>query len=312
MRPTLTDDALVRQLRERTDATLPPMELRADAVLAAGRRYCRRRAAAQVSAGGVVAAAVVVGLQLTALDGRPVTQPATGLTEPPSPRATEAPGPAVLDRYLCNDTPVALDVLGAGRPATDLDPAQLTTLESMDLNAGPDWASWTVLEESASAIVLIRPTPAEGKAYELYGIELVPPGGGALPVNDTSDPAWSVSRWSSCDVRADLDGLNNVSLGLEREHSIEPDARQVTVLVHEDACTGGADPTARIEIVSVEYTPTSVEVLVGTRPLDGGLAVTCPGNPTVPFMIELREPIGDRSLVDASTYPKSELSSRSP
>lgn len=74
-----TDDTLLRDLAERADRAVPPMALDADAVLAGGRRFRRRRAvlrsaAGLAGAGAVALAAVGVVGQLGDLrdDGVPV------------------------------------------------------------------------------------------------------------------------------------------------------------------------------------------------------------------------------------------------
>jgi hypothetical protein len=61
MSPTMTDDALVRELRVRTESAVPRMELNPDALLAAGRRYRRRRTTVRLAtgAGGAAALALV-------------------------------------------------------------------------------------------------------------------------------------------------------------------------------------------------------------------------------------------------------------
>lgn len=248
-------------------------------------------------------AVTVVGLQLGALGG-----PGTNGQDASGHQITRADAPDAPATYRCNGTPVPREVLDAGRSATDLAPEQLAALESMDLNAGPDWGSWTVLEESESTILLIRPSAeqAGGPAYELYGIELAPPGAGAMPVNEGPEPAWSVLMWTTCDVRATLDGLANLSLALDPDHPVDEDSTRVSLLVQESDCTGGADPTERIEVVSVRMTESTVEVLLGVRPLPGG-DYTCIGNPPVPFTVELDEAIGDRTVIDAATYPEREL-----
>jgi hypothetical protein len=87
MSPTLTDDALVRTLRERADATLPPMGLRPDAVLAAGRRHRRRRTA--VRAAGTLAAVAAVAVVAGELAG---IGPWDRVPVPPA-RADQAPEP---------------------------------------------------------------------------------------------------------------------------------------------------------------------------------------------------------------------------
>lgn len=62
MSPAMTDDALVRELSEQADRTLPAMSLDVDAVLRAGRRRRRRRAALRGAGTLAVAAVVTIGV----------------------------------------------------------------------------------------------------------------------------------------------------------------------------------------------------------------------------------------------------------
>lgn len=84
---TLTDDALVHELRERADATLPQMGLRPDDVLAAGRRYRRRRTALRTV--GTVAAVAAVAFAGGELAGVGPWDP----TPVPPARVDQAPRP---------------------------------------------------------------------------------------------------------------------------------------------------------------------------------------------------------------------------
>lgn len=307
-----------RELRDRVHRAVPPMSLDPDAVLATARTRRRRRTAGQLTTGALAIAAVVVGaVQVGALDGggtvpadpapdQTEVGPGPDPTDTSAPDGTTEPAPVALGPYMCGNHEISPAVLESGRPASDLSPASLAALESMDLSAVPELASWTVLEETNTRIALIRPTPGEAGTgilpYETYGIELVPPGGGAVPFNDTNHPIWSMSEWSSCTVQAHLDGLRNVHLQLDPMNPPSPDAISVVVLVTEAGCTGGLDPSDRVRVLEIRYTETSVEIVVGTVPPPGDV-FTCIGNTPVPVTIELDEPIGDRYLVDATVYP---------
>lgn len=72
---TLTDDALVRDLAGRADSALPPMSLDSATVLAAGRRYRRRRTVARSAVGTLAVAALALGATQVLTDRSP-TPPA--------------------------------------------------------------------------------------------------------------------------------------------------------------------------------------------------------------------------------------------
>ncbi len=52
---------------------------------------------------------------------------------------------------------------------------------------------------------------------------------------------------------------------------------------------------------TVVYDTDRILVLLTAEPLHG--PQTCPGTPPLPFTFELSEPLGDRTLFDAGTYP---------
>ena len=49
-------------------------------------------------------------------------------------------------------------------------------------------------------------------------------------------------------------------------------------------------------------------IVFAARPLvfDEGIVVTCPGNPASRVVVQLREPLGDRQLLDGGVFPPSE------
>jgi hypothetical protein len=75
------------------------------------------------------------------------------------------------------------------------------------------------------------------------------------------------------------------------------------VLVNELQCASGRDPSEFLEDPRVEETPESVTVFWTSQPVVGG--ADCQGNPSVERTIELDEPLGDRQLLDGSSYPPS-------
>ena len=75
----------------------------------------------------------------------------------------------------------------------------------------------------------------------------------------------------------------------------------VTVLVMERQCTGARDPRRYLGDPAVIEEDDRV-VVSWTSPWPEG-ASTCPGNPRVERVIHLNEPLGDRELLDGSTWP---------
>ena len=75
----------------------------------------------------------------------------------------------------------------------------------------------------------------------------------------------------------------------------------VRVLVTELACASGRSPEGRIAPPTVIYREDSVTIIFGTRPLAG--TQTCQARPPAEVSVDLREPIGNRVLLDGSVFP---------
>ncbi len=82
---------------------------------------------------------------------------------------------------------------------------------------------------------------------------------------------------------------------------VGPTTRKLQALVHEDACASGRAPVGRVVPPLIAYGDDAVVVVVGVGPLPGGQ--DCPGAPPAPYTIELREPLGNRALLDGGIVP---------
>ncbi len=77
----------------------------------------------------------------------------------------------------------------------------------------------------------------------------------------------------------------------------DPAATSVEVLVDEQGCTSGDGAAGNTAEPVVEVTATEVRIAVSTYIRKGGQ--DCPGHPLAPVVVELGEPLGARTLVDA-------------
>lgn len=84
---------------------------------------------------------------------------------------------------------------------------------------------------------------------------------------------------------------------LDPSFTLTPDTSSLHLIVTEIQCASGIDPTGRIE-ATVDYLPTEVRVSVIVNSV-GGYA-NCPGNPPTPFVLPLKEALGDRTVVGAT------------
>ena len=80
---------------------------------------------------------------------------------------------------------------------------------------------------------------------------------------------------------------------------------ELHILVWERACSGGAPATGRISAPVVVYAATTVTITVGVRPrvVPAGAALTCEMPPGTPAVLQLSEPLGQRTLLDGGEAP---------
>jgi hypothetical protein len=76
---------------------------------------------------------------------------------------------------------------------------------------------------------------------------------------------------------------------------------ELHVLVEERGCSSGSSPAGRLLPPTVQYRDDTVTVAVRVRGVGG--PATCQGNPRLPVVIELPEPLGDRALRGISAPP---------
>lgn len=84
---------------------------------------------------------------------------------------------------------------------------------------------------------------------------------------------------------------------IESAESITPDATSFTALVERLGCANGE--TGRLLDPVVAAGEDEIVVTFSVEALPAG-DYTCPGNDRVPYLIELGEPIGQRSIVDGA------------
>lgn len=85
------------------------------------------------------------------------------------------------------------------------------------------------------------------------------------------------------------------------EGGLDRSASDLPVRVMEHQCTGARDPLPFLDDPVVEEGPDRVVVSWTSSVPEG--AATCPGNPWTETVLHLDAPLGDRELVDASTWP---------
>jgi len=173
--------------------------------------------------------------------------------------------------------------------------------------------------------------PAAADRPEIEAIRSFLRGGSDIPVPHDAEWRFAVDNagratfltefegeWFYATVIADGDGWRTTNMGDCQLHMVvsedlgaapwwlderlPPPTAEVTdlqVLIHERACSGGSYATGRIGSPLVVYSADAVVITVGVREIGG----TCPGNPSTPAVIVLKEPIGERQLLDGYHLP---------
>lgn len=248
--------------------------------------------------GAALAAPVAVLLAVLAGCATPAPSTSAGSDPTPSDAADEV--------LLCQGEPVSAKALQEARPATELAPEVVAVLED-PLAEGP-LSDWLIATESADHVVIMRRIEppdelpwGDIREYEIVAISAAAEH--AMPLT----PPWGVDMSSSCTPTIDLGELSEAGITLDPDALPEDDDDVVALLVTEFACNSGGPATGRIELVELVESDTTIEVVIGVRRHDDGMARTCPSNSPTPFTVELEQPLGDRTILNATVVPAREI-----
>ena len=118
----------------------------------------------------------------------------------------------------------------------------------------------------------------------------------------SSGEGWSFAGGGGCTPQAMLDGqLPAIWTLAPGQLPLDSSATQFTALVSQTGCEEGDDRWRRIVPPAITYTDAAVFVVIAARPFHG--ISLCGGTNPTPFTVMLREPLGDRRLLDAGVYP---------
>lgn len=181
----------------------------------------------------------------------------------------------------------AAALLGPGGAESADHPAAAALRDVVADGSLPSRAGWRVVVLNATHALLLLPgLPAEGSAF--WNAEFEKRG------------SWAYVRSGQCDVRPAFVGVEPARWDLLSPEVLERDTRSFEVLVTELGCASGQSPEGRV-VAAVLYLEASITIFAATRPLAG--AQTCDPGPPARIMVELAEPIGNRSLFDGSVIP---------
>ena len=119
---------------------------------------------------------------------------------------------------------------------------------------------------------------------------------------------WTPSGWGQCNLRPFVEGYNLAAIRLDPNK--KQTAGSIPLLINELECANGEPPTGRVITPAVTESKTNIEILILIEPLTGG--ANCPSNPWVEYDLdisEFAEPVGERTLLDASGFELFEVDS---
>lgn len=218
---------------------------------------------------------------------------ACGSSDAPEP-ATQDPAASVEpdQLYSCGGTgfdPAKLEGPGDLEDSdSELGEALRTLFEAPEGDFLAEADGWRIVHEKENEAVLAAPTGSNEHPFL-----------SATFKREGSD--WEAAGWGECLPTAF--GDRSVALW-ELEETPDPDATELRISVSEQACASGRTLKPEEIQTEVEYSADSVTILATADPLPKG-AHTCQGNPSTTITVELDEPIGDRKLLDAGSYPPS-------
>jgi hypothetical protein len=265
-----------------------------------------------------IALAVVGALALSGCSGRqstpvaPVTPartaPSASSPAPSSATASASSSAAPTNagfgeaRYSCDDdsAPFSLSLFDApanaeseAHPAAERLRAALAQRE-FTIDSFPAAGYWLVSRTADKAEYIARATDGD------------PPFVHAT--FQRRDGAWNLWAYGECRPTIALDGASLATWVLDPALVIPSGAAtSFTALVNERACTGGKPMAGRLLPPMITYGADTISVVFAARPL-GGAGHDCPGNPSMRVVVELREPIGGRRLLDGAFFPPADRS----
>jgi hypothetical protein len=193
--------------------------------------------------------------------------------------------------YQCSGVP--FDPTRLHEYEGEIDPAKIEAIEKIEKTmdgaryAGNEW-------------IEIGPTPPADEAHFVAEED----GAYSHIMVRRKGKGWRVGGWGDCyPPLIYAPDVNVAQWRLDPNFSPPgPEDTVVHALVTERECTSGADPTGRVREPQIVVEEERILVVLTVTPPEGGF-YDCVGNPTIPFVISLPEPLGDRTLYDAAGYP---------
>lgn len=120
-------------------------------------------------------------------------------------------------------------------------------------------------------------------------------------VFERSGDEWTPYRSGDCRLAVSATGLGPAAIILDPDREPDPASIELPVLIQERACASGLPPVDREVVPVVTETDDTIEIAMLVAPVKGG--ADCPSNPWHPTTVTLASPLGERTVIDASTQP---------
>lgn len=221
-----------------------------------------------------------------------------------TPPVTDAPaaGPNLGEiRYTCGGPPGFLPPL-IDQPAhaeTEDHPSAVALRAAIaeagqDIDMLPESGYWLASRDERVAEYIAAEPPGVDPAFVSATIE-------------NQGGRWKLTGWGQCRPAIVLQGLSRTTWILDPEvPAPAAGATTFTALVTETECTSGQAMGGRLLPPSITYGQDSVFVVFAALPQVNQGFATCPSNPPTRVVVELREPLGPRRLLDAGVFPPAE------
>lgn len=209
------------------------------------------------------------------------------------------------DGLVCGDASFEEGELATLPPATTLPDEVLAAVDDLGEPAVDTSLDWRVAAADDEEVVLIREfDPAESAAArgETHGTARLAPITGAPNIPEGT---WFVWGGSSCSPRL-ADGAGDDQAEVRLAGTPSAGDTEVDLLVMERRCASGRSADGRIDLDELTLTDDEVRVRVSVRPPPGD-GQDCQGNPWTPLTIDLGEPLGGRTILDANLVPARQL-----
>lgn len=149
---------------------------------------------------------------------------------------------------------------------------------------------WRIVLEKGNRTVVAAPTDSEEHPY-------------VSALFQRTGDKWQPQGWGDCLPMAVVGDRSPATWTLETKP--DDDDTKLHLSVEERACSSGRKLTENNTRADIEYSEDEIVIVMSADSLSTGknVAYTCIGAPPSLITIPLEEPVGDRALLDAGSYP---------